>query len=93
MNLRDELVSAVSAIGSSPKVLGGVAATTTSLGVASMAEFIHGALSSCALLAGICATLLLGRVHWAVYKNRMLENKLLRKQLIDIGLDPDKDTE
>lgn len=91
MSLSDELQSAATEIASNPKILAGVSAATTSLGVASMTEVISGALSMLAIVAGIIATVLLGRVHWALYKNHMLQNKILRKQAIDAGIDPDKD--
>lgn len=91
MNFRDELQSAVAEMASNPKVLGGVSAATTSLGLASVTEVISGALSMLAITSGIIATILLGRVHWALYKNHMLQNKILRKQALDAGIDLDKD--
>lgn len=91
MNFKDELQSAAEAVASNPKVLGGVAAATTSLGAASWTDVISGGLSMMAIIAGIIATTLLGRVHWAAYKNHILQNKIFRQQLIALGGDPDKD--
>lgn len=91
MNLNEELRSAAESVASNPKVLGGVSAATASLGVASMTQMISGVLSLLAIVAGIIATGLLGRVHWALYKNHVLQNKILRKQAFDVGIDPDKD--
>lgn len=93
MSLRDELLDAAEALISSPKLMAGVSAATTSLGLASATELISGVMSSLAILAGIVATFLLGRVHFAKYKNEMVTNKILRRQLIALGGDPDKDDE
>lgn len=91
MSLGEELQNIATQVVNSPKVFGGVSAATTSLGIASMTQLITGALGLVATAAGIIATVLLGRVHWAAYKNEMLQNKILRKQLIDAGGDPDKE--
>lgn len=91
MSLNEELRNAAAEIASSPKVLGGVSAATTSLGLASITDVITGSLAIVATSAGIIATFLLGRVHWAAYKNHMLQNKILRKQLIEVGGDPDEE--
>lgn len=91
MNYREELQIAVDAVVSSPKVLAGVSAATTTMGVASAAELIGGALSAVAILSGIIATALLGRVHWISYKNQVIQNKIFRHQLRELGGDPDSD--
>lgn len=91
MNFKSEFNAVLEAVVNSPKMLGGVGAATTSLGVSSMVGVISGALSMLAIIAGIIATFLLGRVHWAAYKNHMIQNKIFRKQLIELGGDPDKD--
>jgi hypothetical protein len=91
MNLSEELNDAVQAAASNPKVLAAVSGTTTALGAASITEVVGGLLSYSAMCAGIVATILLGRVHWATYKRQILEAKLLKKQLHDLGVDPDAD--
>lgn len=91
MNYKDELQTVAEAVASNPKVLGGVATATSSLGVASLTDVISGTMSMVGLFFGIIATLLLGRVHWANYKNLIIQNKILRKQYIAQGGDPDKD--
>ncbi len=91
MNFRDELQSAVETVIASPKVLAGVSAATTSMGVASAADIMSGTLAMLAVLSGIVATILLGRVHWISYKNQVIQNKIFRQQLRDMGGDPDKD--
>jgi len=90
MNYREELQAAVEAVATNPKVTMGVSAATASLGVASAAEIISGVLSGLAILAGIIATTLLARVHWALYKNHVLQNKILRQQFIELGGNPDE---
>jgi hypothetical protein len=91
MNFRNELLSAAETVASNPKVSAGVSAVTTGLGVASATEWISGPLSSVAILAGIIATVMLARVHWETHKNQVLQNKILRKELIKLGGDPDAD--
>jgi hypothetical protein len=91
VNWKNELHNAVEAVIASPKLTAGVSAATTSLGLASAADYISGAMSFMAILAGIIATMLLGRVHFAKYKNEVVHNKILRRQLIALGGDPDKD--
>ncbi len=91
MNYRDELMSAAEAMASNPKVLATVAGATSSLGVATWNELISGVLSGAAIMSGIIATILLGRVHWVSYKNQVIQNKIFRKQLRDLGGDPDSD--
>lgn len=76
---------------SGPKVTVSVAAATTSAGVASLADIMSGALSWAALAAGLIATVLLSRVHFIRYKNEVLQNKIFRAQLRELGGDPDKD--
>ena len=88
MNYSDEFHVAVEAVASSPKLLAGVSAATTSLGVASFADLISGALSGLAILTGVIASMLLGRVHWISYKNQVLQNKILLRQLRDIEGEP-----
>lgn len=91
MNFRDELQAAAETVSANPKVLAGVSAATTSMGVASAADIMSGALATLAVLSGIVATILLGRVHWISYKNHVIQNKIFRQQLRDMGGDPDKD--
>lgn len=91
MNFRDELIAAAEAVASNPKVTVGVSMATSSLGVASATELISGALSGAAILSGIVATVLLGRVHWTNQKNLAIQNQILRRQLQEMGGDPDLD--
>jgi len=91
MNWKTELQSAVAEAANSPKFSATVATTTTSLGMASIADLISGALAALAMVAGIIVTILLGRVHLASYNTHVLQNKILRQQLRDLGGDPDKD--
>jgi hypothetical protein len=91
MSLSNELHDAAQAAASSPKVLAAVSGTTTALGAAGLTDIVGGVLSYSAMCAGIVATILLGRVHWATYKRQILEAKLLKKQLYDLGVDPEAD--
>lgn len=91
MNLQDALQSTIHAAASSPKVATAVSTATATLGAASFADLIQGPLSCLAIIAGVIATFLLGRVHWMTGKNRDLENKILRKQAQDLGIDLTKD--
>ena len=91
MNYQSELNDTAQSVASNPKMLAAVAGANTALGAASIADVISGALSCGAILIGIIVTVMLGRVHWISFKNLVLENKLLMRQLRDIGIDPDKD--
>ncbi len=91
MKLNDALHAVVQATAESPKLSAVVSTATASLGVASAMEVISGALSTLALLAGIVASTVLARVHWQLYKNHVLQNKIFRQQLKELGGDPDED--
>jgi hypothetical protein len=90
-NWLNELGAIAEEMMSGPKVTVSVAAATTSAGVASLADIMSGALSWAALAAGLIATILLSRVHFIRYKNEVLQNKIFRAQLRELGGDPDKD--
>lgn len=89
MNLTEELHAAVAEVANNPKMSAVVSTTTAWLGLASVADWISGALSSLAIIVGIIVTAMLGRVHFQTSKNLLLDNKIKRKQLIDLGGDPD----
>ncbi len=91
MSLQDELKNAVIDAANNPKVAATVTTATTSLGVASITDLISGALAVLAMVAGLIVTILLGRVHWASYRTQQLHNMILRRQLRELGGDPDKD--
>ncbi len=91
MKLSEELHAVLEAIASSAKLSVGISAVTASLGVASAADMISGALSSIAIVCGIVVTAMLGRVHWQAYENHLIQNKIFRRQLLELGGDPDKD--
>jgi hypothetical protein len=93
MSLPDELKSAVLSAANNPKVAASVTTATTSLGFASITDLISGALALAAMIAGLIVTVLLGRVHWASYKTQSLHNMILRRQLRELGGDPDRDEE
>lgn len=93
MSLQDELKGAVLNAANNPKVAASITTATTSLGVASITDLINGALAVLAMVAGLVVTILLGRVHWASYNTQRLHNMILRRQLRELGGDPDKDDE
>ena len=88
MNWSEELKTAGEAAVSSPRLIAASAAATTSLGAANLAQIFQGALSTIAIIAGILATLLLSRKHWADYKNSIIQGKILTAQLEAMGVDP-----
>lgn len=89
MNWLDELPLIAREAVASPKVLATVATTTATIGGASAAELIHGFFSGLAMVVGVVATILLSRNHFIDFRNKKLQNKILRKQVTDLGLDPD----
>ena len=91
MNFYSELQSSAQTGASNPKVFAAVSGATAALGGATITDLITSALSYGAMLSGIIATILLGRVHWASYKNHMLQTKILKKQLRDLNIDPDSE--
>lgn len=91
MNFLDGLQSTLHEVASNPKVATAVSVTTATLGAASFADLIQGFLSCVAIAAGVIATILLARVHWVTGKNRDLENKILRKQAENLGIDLSKE--
>ena len=88
MNWSEELKTAGEAVVNSPRVIGAVGGATASLGVANLTQIFQGALSTIAIIAGILATLLLSRKHWADYKNSIIQGKILTAQLEAMGVDP-----
>lgn len=86
MSYENELQSTVEQIAQSPKTLATVSATTATLGAAGMTSALQGWLSIFAILAGVIATALLCRVHWAKYQNERLQNRILKQQLLDMGI-------
>lgn len=86
MNYANEFQSALDQVIQSPKTLATISVATASMGAASFTDVARGALSLLAILAGVIATLLLCRVHWAKYKNERLQNRILRQQLLDMGV-------
>lgn len=91
MKFQDELMSVVEAIASSPKVAAIVQIGTVSMGTAWFAEMLQGTMSILAIGGGVVATLLLIRVHWMTGKKIALENRILRQQAINLGIDLTKE--
>lgn len=91
MKFQDELQAAMETVASNPKLSATVSVSTASLGTAWFADLIQGTFSIIAIISGVIATIFLIRVHWMTYKNRTLENKILRKQALDLGIDITKD--
>lgn len=85
---KDELLTAGESLVSSPKLTALAAGTTTTLGIANLAEIFQGALSTIGIIAGILATILLSRKHWIDYKNGLVQNKILTAQLEAMGAEP-----
>ena len=52
-------------------------------------DIIRGAFALAAIAASVIATLALARFHIAGERNERLKNKLLKKQLSDLGIDPE----
>lgn len=91
MRYPEELQLAVNEVASNPKISATVSVATASLGTAWFADLIQGTFSIAAIISGVIATVFLIRVHWITFKNRSLENKILRKQALDLGIDLTKD--
>lgn len=82
-----ELQDAIETVANNPKVAGTVSVATAAGGAAWLTDLIQSTVSMVAILTGVIATVFLIRVHWMTYKNRSLENKILRKQASDLGID------
>lgn len=89
MNWLDELPIIAREAAASPKFTGAVAATTAAIGGASATEILHGFFSGFAMVVGVVATILLSRNHYLDYRIKKQQYKILLKQVIDAGLDPD----
>jgi hypothetical protein len=92
MNYGEELQTGAQAlvetVVTSPRLLGGAIAGTTSLSIANALEMFQGTLSACGIVTGMIATVLLARVHWIKYKNEVVQNKILTAQLASMGAEP-----
>lgn len=73
----------------SPKTTAAVAGTSATLGAAGAMDIIHGTFALLAIAASVVATLALARFHMQSEKNERLKNKILKKQLTDLGIDPE----
>lgn len=89
MNWNEELRSIVAELMASPKTTAAAAGTSATLGAAGIMDIIHGAFALGAIAASVIATMALARFHIASERNERLKNKLLRKQLMDQGIDPE----
>lgn len=91
MKFLSELQATAQQLVENPKTTGVVATVTASLGMASFADVLKGAVGFAAVVAGLIATILLGRVHWINFENEKINNRMLRKQAADMGIDLSKD--
>lgn len=89
MTWRDELQAIAGDLMTSPKTTAAAASVTASLGAATAMDIIRGAFALAAIAASVIATLALARFHIAGERNERLKNKLLKKQLSDLGIDPE----
>lgn len=89
MSWSDELQTIAGEVMTSPKTTAAVAGTSATLGAAGAMDIIHGTFALLAIAASVVATLALARFHMAGEKNERLKNKLLKKQLADLGIDPE----
>ena len=89
MNWLEEFPSMLADLINSPRLFAAVGSTTAALGALSFTEIIHGAFSGFAVLAGTAATVLLARNHIIEFKNKKLQNQILRHQVKAIGETPD----
>ena len=91
MLLREELQSVVEAVASNPKLSAAVSTVTATLGTAWYAEAIQGFGAAVAIVVGILSTVALIRVHLKTSEKLTLENKILRHQARNLGIDLSQD--
>lgn len=84
MNWQNVLLSTASDVINSPRLLAVSASTTAGLSVAEMAQLVTGWAANAGIFVGVVATILLIRIHLINYKNSVITNKLLMRQLADI---------
>lgn len=89
MNWQNVLLSTASDVINSPRLLAASATTTAGLSIAEMAEIATGWAVKFGIFIGIVATILLIRIHLVNYKNSVITNKLLMRQLADIENEKD----
>jgi len=81
---QNELQHVASEVVNSPRLLAASAATTSALSIAEIANIVTGWITTSGILLGAVATALLIRVHWVKYKNEVITNRLLLRQLADL---------
>mgnify|MGYP001761167228 CR=1 FL=1 len=89
MNWQNVLINAASDVINSPRLLAASATTTAGLSVAEMAQVVTGWVTNAGIFVGVVATILLIRIHLINYKNSVITNKLLMRQLADIENEKD----
>lgn len=89
MNWQNLLISTASDVINSPRLLAASATTTAGLSVAEMAQLVTGWAANVGIFVGVVATILLIRIHLVNYKNSVITNKLLMRQLADIENEKD----
>lgn len=80
---QNELANVASEVVNSPRLLAASAATTSALSLAEIANLVTGWVTTSGILLGVVATALLIRVHWINYKNAVLQNQVLLRQLAE----------
>ena len=83
------MINAASDVINSPRLLAASATTTAGLSVAEMAQVVTGWVTNAGIFVGVVATILLIRIHLINYKNSVITNKLLMRQLADIENEKD----
>lgn len=89
MNWQNVLMNAVNETINSPRLLAASATTTAGLSIAEMAQVLTGWAANIGIFVGVVATILLIRIHLVNYKNSVITNKLLMRQLADIENEKD----
>ena len=89
MNWQNVLLNTASDVVNSPRLLAASATGTAGLSIAEMAQLVTGWVANVGILIGVVATILLIRIHLVNYKNSVITNKLLMRQLADIENEKD----
>lgn len=89
MNWQNVLMNAVNETINSPRLLAASATTTAGLSIAEMAQVLTGWATNAGIFVGVVATILLIRIHLVNYKNSVITNKLLTRQLADLENEKD----